>query len=272
MEITVLGSGGSEGIPVPYCDCRICKNEEHRLRTSYLIKIKDKNFLVEIGPDFRQQQLKYNFPIDYFFISHAHDDHMRGLIELGHIFLIANIKTKKMKILISSKLHKRFSTKEIDIIQKQGIPHNYQKLLTKEKIENHILKYYQKYHFKDFSLLLFKNKHGRTFSDGFLLETKEKKLIYLGDASKINKKTKELIEKEKVDLLIDHTPYFYTSHPKIKKKDHLGIETVQEMKIKKILVSHFSHRADLTHQEILKKLAPYHHNIVAAYDRMTIKL
>lgn len=277
MKLIVLGSGGSEGIPVPYCNCKVCKSNDTRLRTSYLIEIKNKNFLVEIGPDFRQQQLKYNFSFDYLFISHAHDDHMRGIIELKHILLIAKIKIKKIKILISRKLHNRFlapknyfdSGESKDILDKEGLSYNYKRLLAKDKLEKHILKYYRKYHFKDFSITLFKNMHGRTFSDGFLLEAQNKKIVYIGDANKIGTKTKELIEKENPDLLIANLPYF--SSKNAKKKDHLDIETLIELKLKtkKTLVSHFSHNAGLTHKDILKEIKK-HKNIIAAFDGMKL--
>jgi len=279
MKLIILGSGGSEGIPVPYCDCRVCKSREKRLRTSYLIKIKDKNLLVEIGPDFRQQQLKYKFPIDYLFISHVHDDHIRGLIELRHILLIAKIKMKRIRLLISPKLHKRILAERLSepmkadekAIERESVRYAYRRLLKKRKVEDHILKYYRQYNFKDFSILLFKDKHGNTFTDGFLLESGNKKLFYLGDANKIGEKIRKIIEEEKPDLLIANTPYFYASPPNEKKKDHIGIETLKGLKVKKILMSHFSHKAGLTHKDIRKRLARYR-NIIAAYDGMELKI
>lgn len=279
MELVVLGSGGSEGIPVPYCNCRVCKSGDKRLRTSYLIKIGDINFLVEIGPDFRQQQLKYNFSIDYLFISHAHDDHVRGLIELRHILLIAKIRIKKIKLLISKRINKRLLSDSGSIlrradenaVEKEGIRYAYKTLLKKKKMEVHDLRYYRKYNFKHFTMLLFKNRHGKTFSDGFLLESKEKKIVYLGDASVIGKMTIELINKEKPDLLIANIPYFFESMKMEKKRNHIGIEMLEKLEIKRILISHFSHKAKLTHKEIVEKASKYK-NIVVACDGLKLKI
>jgi phosphoribosyl 1,2-cyclic phosphate phosphodiesterase len=276
MKLIVLGSGGSEGIPVPYCNCKVCRSGDQRLRTSYLIKAKNLDFLVEIGPDFRQQQLKHNFSIDYLFISHAHDDHVRGLIELKHILLVAKIRMKRIRMIISRKLHKRLLSDSGSIlrkadenaIEKEGIRYAYRNLLKKGRLETHILKYYRKCHFRDFSILLFKNRHGRTFSDGFLLEAENKKVVYLGDVSVIGEKTRELIHKENPDLLIANVPYL--SVPK-KKKDHMGIETLKELETKKILISHFSHRAGLTHKEIRREISKYR-NITAAYDGIELEV
>ncbi len=288
MKLIILGSGGSEGIPVPFCDCKVCKGGDERYRGSYLIKTEDTHFLVEISPDFRQQQLKYHFPIDYLFISHAHDDHMRGLIELRHIFLIAKIKVKSIKMLISQTLYKRFLTpvrnaslkvvenvllkrQEEDMLEKEGTRYSYKLLLKKRKIMPNVLRYYKKYYFGDFSILLIKNRHGKTYSDGFLLESNNKKILYLGDANTIGKKTQALIDKERPNLLIAHMPYFYTPSKNAKKKDHLGIETVSYLNAKKILISHFSHKAGLTHKEILKELGR-HKNIIAAKDGLELTI
>ena len=103
------------------------------------------------------------------------------------------------------------------------------------------------------------------------MESNNKKILYLGDANKIGKKTYELINKEQPNLLIAHLPYFYTLSKNSKKKDHLGIETVKDLNVKKILISHFSHKADLTHKEILKELTGYK-NIIAASDGLKITI
>lgn len=288
MKLIVLGSGGSEGIPAPFCNCKVCKGRDERCRGSYLIKTKNTSFLVEISPDFRQQQLKHHFPIDYLFISHAHDDHMRGLIELRHIFLISKIKVKSIKMLISQALYKRFlvpiknpslkaaenellKKQNEDMLEKEGTRYSYKSLLKKRKIIPHILQHYKKYHFDDFSIVLIKNTHGKTYSDGFLLESNNKKILYLGDANKIGEKTQALIDEEHPNLLIAHVPYFYTSSKNTKKKDHLGIETVSCINAEKILISHFSHKAGLTHKEILKEVSRYK-NIIAAKDGLKLTI
>jgi len=278
MKLIVLGSGGSEGIPVPYCDCKVCKSGKHRLRTSYLIKIKDKNLLVESSPDFRQQQLKHNFSVDYLFISHDHSDHINGLQELRHIMLIAKIKIKPINILISKKLHKRLLHQPC--IERQGIRYAYNSLIRNKKLIPHLLDYWKRYKFDGFEIELFKNRHENITCDGFLLESKGKSIVYLADAGVLYHKTEDLINNNP-DLLITHTPYFYSAK-KLKKDDHnnarkmrlthhIGIDNLHQLKAKKILLSHFSHRAGLTHKEIKKEIAK-HKNIRAAYDGMELKI
>ncbi len=86
MKMLFLGSGGSMGIPVIGCTCKVCKSttpENKRLRPSVLITDGKKRFLIDIGPDYRTQALKYGIDsLDGLLITHTHYDHIAGLDEL----------------------------------------------------------------------------------------------------------------------------------------------------------------------------------------------
>lgn len=81
-----LGTGSSSGVPVLGCKCSVClsKDEKNkRLRSSALIKIDGKTFLLDVSPDFRQQGLKNSINhIDGLLLTHAHYDHIGGLDDL----------------------------------------------------------------------------------------------------------------------------------------------------------------------------------------------
>ena len=62
MKITFLGTGTSQGIPVIGSNHPVClsKNpKDKRLRVSVLISWKDYNYVIDCGPDFRQQMLTH---------------------------------------------------------------------------------------------------------------------------------------------------------------------------------------------------------------------
>lgn len=86
MKLLFLGTGTSTGIPQIGCDCEVCQSinpKDKRLRTSLLITIENKNILIDCGPDFRQQMLKYNIKqLDAVLLTHHHYDHVSGLDEL----------------------------------------------------------------------------------------------------------------------------------------------------------------------------------------------
>lgn len=83
FSVTVLGSGTSQGIPVIACGCHVCtsqKKEDNRLRCSVLLEIDGKNFVIDAGPDFRQQMLKFQVKsLEAVLFTHEHKDHMAGL-------------------------------------------------------------------------------------------------------------------------------------------------------------------------------------------------
>ena len=87
MKVTFLGTGTSCGVPMPTCQCPVCKSadpRDNRLRPSILIETDDdKNILIDCGPDFRQQALRADIKkLDALLITHIHFDHCAGLDDL----------------------------------------------------------------------------------------------------------------------------------------------------------------------------------------------
>ena len=86
MKMTLMGTGTSHGVPVIACDCEVCKStdsHDKRLRCSALLEHEDKKFLIDVGPDFREQALKFDIRhLDAVFITHSHADHLHGIDDL----------------------------------------------------------------------------------------------------------------------------------------------------------------------------------------------
>lgn len=88
-SLTFLGTGGSVGVPLLGCNCHVCVSRSpfnQRLRTSALLEIGSRRFLIDVGPDFRQQALRENLTtFDGLLLTHAHYDHTAGLDDLRPI-------------------------------------------------------------------------------------------------------------------------------------------------------------------------------------------
>ena len=83
MKLTFLGTGTSQGVPVIACDCGVCLSpdiRDKRLRSSVMITINNLNYLIDCGPDFRQQMLRENIQdIRAILFTHEHKDHVAGM-------------------------------------------------------------------------------------------------------------------------------------------------------------------------------------------------
>lgn len=87
MNIKILGSGTSTGVPEIGCTCPVCTStdpRDKRLRASSLVHTDDATILIDCGPDFREQMLRTSTfeKLDGVLITHEHYDHVGGLDDL----------------------------------------------------------------------------------------------------------------------------------------------------------------------------------------------
>jgi phosphoribosyl 1,2-cyclic phosphate phosphodiesterase len=86
LDITILGSGTSTGVPLIGCDCEVCTSnnpKNKRLRTSIKISSPTTTVVIDTTPDFRYQMLRTNTThIDAVIFTHPHRDHYAGLDDI----------------------------------------------------------------------------------------------------------------------------------------------------------------------------------------------
>ena len=86
LDITILGSGTSTGVPLIGCDCEVCTStnpKNKRLRTSIKISSSTTTVVIDTTPDFRYQMLRTNTTqIDAVVFTHPHRDHYAGLDDI----------------------------------------------------------------------------------------------------------------------------------------------------------------------------------------------
>lgn len=86
MRVTFLGTGTSQGVPVIGCQCAIClstDDRDNRLRSSILVQTEKVHFVIDTGPDFRQQMLREKVNrLDAVLYTHAHKDHIAGMDDI----------------------------------------------------------------------------------------------------------------------------------------------------------------------------------------------
>jgi phosphoribosyl 1,2-cyclic phosphate phosphodiesterase len=86
MKVTVLGCGGSGGVPLIgdyWGACNPNNPKNRRLRVSILVEEGDTTILVDTSPDLRQQALAVGLKrLDAVLFTHAHADHLNGIDDL----------------------------------------------------------------------------------------------------------------------------------------------------------------------------------------------
>jgi phosphoribosyl 1,2-cyclic phosphate phosphodiesterase len=86
LKVYFLGTGTSQGIPIIGSDHEVCKStdsKDKRLRVSVWITWDNHSYVIDCGPDFRQQMLTCNCKkVDGILFTHEHSDHTAGLDDI----------------------------------------------------------------------------------------------------------------------------------------------------------------------------------------------
>ncbi len=253
MNVTFLGTGTSQGIPVITCDCEVCKSDnlkDKRLRSSVLIETKNKNFVIDTGPDFRQQMLRENVQkLDAILFTHHHKDHIAGLDDIRAY----NYKQKKyMQVYGNQKVIetiKREFAYSFDENKYPGVPDIELNLLNGEPFEIDNIK-----------ITPIKIKHYKLDIYGYKIND----LTYITDASFIEDAEMEKFYKTKVLIINALRIKSHISHFNLQE----ALQVIQHIKPEKAYLTHISHY--LGFHDIIQNKLP--ENVFLGYDGLKISL
>src|SRR5262249_29456768 len=86
LQVTILGSGTSMGVPTLGCHCAVCESNDpldKRTRPSALLSYAGRNVVIDTTPDFRYQAMRSRLDrLDAVLFTHAHADHILGLDDI----------------------------------------------------------------------------------------------------------------------------------------------------------------------------------------------
>ena len=253
MEITFLGTGTSQGVPVIGCNCDVCLShnpKDKRLRSSVLINVDGNTLVIDTGPDFRQQMLRENVKnLDAVLFTHSHKDHTAGLDDIRSY----NFRSKQpMEVFCSndvlSALKMEFSYIFTDF-KYPGVPKVNINLID-ESIFN----------FNNISITPIKALHHKLPVHGFRI----KDFVYLTDISEISQEERKKILNADIIVLDSLRKEPHLSHLCLQQ----SIDLIKEVNPKRAYLIHISHLMGL-HDEVNSEIPS---NISLAYDGLKITI
>lgn len=254
MRITFLGTGTSQGVPIIGCECVVCKStdpRDNRLRSSVMIEVDGKRFVIDSGPDFRQQMLRSKVRnLDGVIFTHEHKDHLAGLDEVRAFNFINKGKpvpiyaTEQVQRAIRREFAYIFETPEYP-----GIP----------KIEIHTITN-SPFKAGDTQFVPIEVHHHKLPVFGFRIGG----FVYVTDANRIDEKERQKIRGADVLVLNALRREAHISHFTLQE----AIDMVADLKPKAAYFTHISHQLGL-HAEVEKELP---HGIQLAFDGKVIDL
>ncbi|MDT0293086.1 MBL fold metallo-hydrolase [Mesonia ostreae] len=253
MQITFLGTGTSQGIPVIGSQHPVCLSEnpkDKRLRVSVMIEWEDYRYVIDCGPDFRQQMLTHHVShIDGILFTHEHNDHIIGLDDVrpfyfrqGKIDIFAHSRVvqalKKRFDYVFQEKNKYPGAPEVNVIELTGEAFQ---LKNEEVIPVNVL-------------------HNQLQVFGFRLND----FAYVTDAKTIKHEEKEKLKG--LNVLVINALRRKPHHSHLNLEEALAM--IEELKPEKAYLTHISHLLGF-HDEVEAELPE---NVFLAYDNLKIEM
>jgi len=254
LKVYFLGTGTSQGIPIIGSDHPVCRSKDSkdkRLRVSVLVSWDNYSYVIDCGPDFRQQMLTSNCQkLDGILFTHEHSDHTAGLDDIRPF----NFRQGEMPIYahqrVIDNMKNRFDYVFETVNKYPGAP----SVKTIEIVNN------EPFAVGDKFAIPVDLMHGDLQVFGFRIDD----FAYLTDMKTIEESEIEKLQNLKV-LVVNA----------LREEDHFSHLTLQEaldfialIKPERAYLTHISHLLGF-HEEVQKKLPE---NVYLAYDNLEITI
>lgn len=254
MTITFLGTGTSQGIPVIGSNHPVCLSKDpkdKRLRVSVLVSWKDFNYVIDCGPDFRQQMLTNPIEkLDGILFTHEHADHTAGIDDIRPFFFRqGDIPIYAHERVITS-LKRRFDYIFAGENRYPGAPAVQVVQVTKDT----------PIALGDLEVVPIEAYHNRLQVFGYRFE----EFVYLTDVKRVEEDQIKKMKGAKVLVVNALRKEPHHSHFNLEE----AIEFAKEVGAEKTYFTHISHIMGF-HEEVEKELPK---NIHLAYDNLQLKI
>ena len=253
MNITFLGTGTSQGIPVIGCTHDVCSSKDprdQRLRSSVLIEWDNYAYVIDCGPDFRQQMLNAKvINLNGILFTHYHADHTAGLDDIRPFsHKNGNVQFYAKNDVIEN-LMERFAYIFATENRYTGAPR-----VVLNEIKN------KPFLLKNINVMPIEVLHGTLKIFGYRFND----FAYITDAKNITVKEIEKLKNLKVvvvnALRIDAHPTHFNLQQ--------SLDFIAEIKPERAYLTHISHKLGF-HDEVSKILPE---NVFLAFDSLSVEI
>jgi phosphoribosyl 1,2-cyclic phosphate phosphodiesterase len=254
LKVYFLGTGTSQGIPVIGSNHPVCKStdfKDKRLRVSVWISWENHSFVIDCGPDFRQQMLSSNCQkVDGILFTHEHADHTAGIDDIRPF----NFKQGEIPIYahqrVIDNLRRRFDYVFETVNKYPGAP----SVATIEVVNN------EPFSLGNKTVIPIDVMHGNLQVFGYRIDD----FAYLTDVKTIEKSEIEKLKNLKVLVINALREEPHDTHFNLKE----ALDFITLVQPKTTYLTHISHIMGY-HEEVQKNLPP---NVFLAYDNLEITL
>ena len=253
MKVTFLGTGTSQGVPVIACSCAVCQSNDprdKRLRTSIHIQHGNSSFVIDSGPDFRQQMLRAEIKnLTALIFTHEHKDHVAGMDDIRAFNYVLQ---KKIDIYATLRVQEAL-VREFPYVfhdfKYPGVPE-----VNMITIDEHPF-IIEGVEFIPIEVLHYKLPvNAYRFGD----------FTYITDANFISEKEKEKIKGSRIVVINALRREKHVSHFNLQE----ALELIKELQPEKAYLTHISHQLG-KHSDVEQELPP---NVFLAYDGFEIEM
>lgn len=253
MKITFLGTGTSQGIPIIGSKHPVCLSSDQkdkRLRSSVMLEWDDYRFVIDCGPDFRQQLLREQVDaLNGILFTHEHSDHTAGLDEIRPFTHKMGDMPLYVPERMEDNLQQRFYYIFTRVNRYPGAPS-----------ADVVLVYNKPFTMGDKTVIPIEFMHGSIPVFGYRIDN----FAYLTDLKRIEDSEKQKLKN--LDVLVLNALRI-DPHP-----THLNLaealELIAELQPKQAYLTHISHMLGF-HAEVSKTLPA---NVQLAYDGLRIEV
>ncbi|MDT8415013.1 MAG: MBL fold metallo-hydrolase [Flavobacteriaceae bacterium] len=254
MKLTFLGTGTSQGVPVVGSRHPVCMStdpKDKRLRVSVLMEWDGCAYVVDCGPDFRQQMLRCGCDkIDGILFTHEHADHVNGLDDIRPFFFRQGDIPVYLHKRVLKSLKKRFDYMFMTANRYPGVA----------AVQPHFIKKNESFLLHGKEVIPINVYHNKLQVFGFRIDD----LVYLTDVKTISKKQTEKVRGAKVLVVNALRVEPHATHFNLEE----ALEFIEKARPEKAYLTHISHLMGF-HEEVQKTLPE---NVFLAYDGLVLDI